>query len=171
MMTGLTGYVFWCLFTSVFFLLCLGEEGEGDIVTGLTCAPVFDTLRSFATVLPSSSNTIISTSTTGDCGNFLASFAGGVATCLDWMLIDTAGSLEANGRRTDTGPSIGLGVIFFLVVDFLLVTDEKTFGLTGEGKGEASDTESSSATIATGGEKVVLPLPLALLKVSPVTIL
>jgi len=99
----------------------------------MTCAPVFETLRSFVTVLPWSSKTMISTSTTGGGRGFLLSFFGGLTTCLGPVLIDTAGSLGASGRRTDVGLSAGLCVTFFLVVDFFLIADETAFGLMGEG--------------------------------------
>lgn len=155
----------------MFFLSCLGREGEGDVVTGLTCAPVFETLRSFATVLPWSSRTMISTSTTGEGGGFLASFVGGLGSCLDSTLLDTAGSLGANGRRADAERSVGLDATFFLVVDFFFTTGEEGFGLTGEGIGEVSDAGSSSTMTATGGEVVVLLLMVVLLRSSLATTL
>ena len=157
-------------FCASVFLLCLGREGRGDVVTGLTCAPALETLRSFATVLPSSSKTVISTSTTGEGGGFLACFVGGRVACLDSTLTDTAGSLGANGRRTDTGPSAGFDVTFFLVKGFFLITGDIIFRLIGEGSGEVSETESSS-TVTAGGGAVVLPLPPALPKPSCTTIL
>lgn len=156
--------------TPVFFLPCLGR-GSGDVVTVLICAPVFEILRSFATVLPWSSKTMISTSTTGEGGGFLASFFGGFATCLDSTLIELTVFLGANGRRTDAVPSTGFGVTFFFVVDFFLITGKVAFGLTGEGSGEVSDTGSSSAMTATGGEAVVLLLAPTLLRPSFATIL
>jgi len=155
---------------STFFLLCLGREGKGDVVTGLTCVPVFETRRSFATVLPSSSMTMISTSTTGEDGGFLANFVGGRVACLDSTLTDTAGTLGANGRRTGAGPSIGFDVRFFFVTGFFLTTGETTFRLIEEGRGEESEAESSSTMVAAGGEVVVLPL-VAVPKTSRTTIL
>ena len=157
--------------TSVFFLFCLGREGKGDVVTGLTCTPVFETLRSFATVLPSSSKTMISTSTTGEDGGFLGYFVGGRVACLDSTLIDTAGSLGANGRRTDTGTSEGFDVTFFFVKDFFLTTGETILGLIGEGSGEVSEAESSSTMAAAEGGTAVLPLAFALPRPSCATIL
>ena len=170
-MTGCSARcVFGGFFTSDFFLSCLGRDGKRDVVTGLTCAPVFETLRSLATVLPSSSTTVISTSITGDGGGFLINFIGDFATCLDATLIDTAGSLGASGRRTDAGPPVGFDVTFFFVVDFL-TTGGTAFGLTGEGSGEVSDTGSSSTATVTRGEAVIFPLVVALLKPSLTTIL
>jgi len=150
---------------STFFLLCLDREGKGDVVTGLTCVPAFEILRSFATVLPSSSKTMISTSTTE------GGFFGSRPACLGSTLTDTAGSLGANGRRTGAGPSIGFDVWFFLVTGFFRTTGETTFRLIGEGSGEESEAESSSTMAAAGGEAVVLPLALALPKPSRTTIL
>jgi hypothetical protein len=96
---------------------------------------------------------------------------GDLVVCLDSMLIDAIGSLGANGRRTDVGPPMGLDATFFLVVDFLLITEEVVFSLTGESRGEESDTASSSSIAAAGGEKDVPPFSHGLLKVSLATIL
>lgn len=168
--TGLARCVFRDFFPSVFSMSRLGREDKGDVVIGLTCAPVFETLHSFVTVLPLSSKTVISTSTTGEGGGFLTSFVGDSTTCVDSTLIDTAGSLGANGRRTDVGPPMGFDETFFFAIDFL-TTGGTVFGLMGEGNGEVSDTGSSSVIAVTRGETTVLPLAVALVKLSVVTIL
>jgi hypothetical protein len=114
---------------------------------------------------------MISTSTTGERDGFLPSFFGSFVTCLGSTLIETTGSLGANGRRTDAGPSTGFDMTFFLVVDFFLIAGKATFGLTGEDSGEVSDTGSSSTMTAAGGETVLLPLTPTSLKPSFATIL
>ena len=114
---------------------------------------------------------MISTSTTGEGGGFLANFVEGRVACLDSTLIDTAGSLGANGRRTGAGPTIGFCVRFFLATGFFLTTGETIFRLIGEGSGEESEAESSSAMVGAGGETVVLSLAVALPKPSRTTIL
>ena len=170
--TGLTRWAFRGFFPSVFSMSRLGREDKGDVVIGLTCAPVFETLHSFVTVLPLSSKTVISTSTSGEGGGFLTSFVGDFTTCVDSTLIDRAGSLGANGRRTDVGPPMGFDetVTFFFAIAFL-TTGGAVFGLMGEGSGEVSDTGSSSVIAVTRGETAVLPLAVALVKLSVVTIL
>lgn len=137
------------------FLLRFDRDGEGDVVIGLTWAPVFETLLSFVKIWPLSSRRIISTSTTGDRGCFVE----GIATCPGSTLIDTVGSLMANGRRADARPSMDFGLTFFLFVDLLAVSDEEWFGITGVGGGEVSDIESLGVMVVTGGEKDVLSLP------------
>ena len=155
--SGFSRWVFRNSRALVFFLLYLGR-GVGDGSTGLICAPVSETLRSFSAVLSSSSKRVIPTPAVGEGDGFLPSFFGGLATCLDSTLIETAGSLGANGRRTDGGPSTDFGVTFFLVVGFFLVAGKEAFGLRGEGSGEMSDIGSSSTVTVTGGETVVLLL-------------